>query len=558
MTREGREALFDLIYEAARGSRQAVDLLDAFVTMRAEDLSPEKLLPHLRRVEQLLEILDAGQRQARMLLDQTPLAVAIVDRESRIVECNALAEVELRDQGLFCRRNGCIEPVVGREKERLQRAIRRSIDRGRVGQGLVLHISDGAVSREVMVRSGFAAGVFAEELQRDMACVSFAPARAEAVARRRWLMNEYGLTRREAMLASLFVDTPSIAGLAQALRRSEHTIRSQIKSVFSKTGVGNQAELMRLLLGGGHAVTSHARVVDGIGLSSGRSELRLPDGKVLGYAEYGAPDGLPVFYFHSFTGCDMECAHDVPLLQRLGIRMIGVERPGYGRSTPDAAVGFAEWPGHVRCLANRLGVDRFHIVSMSGSSAYALACALHQPERVRALALISPMGEVRGAKDIQGMMPMNRMVYDMILHCPPRFIQTLARLMARAFSADPEAYLERVLPHIAPADQRVMAQVRFRTHLKETFVESRKLHQRAFSEDMIRYARPWNLELERMSVPVSIWHGEENRHIPLPMAKHLAARLPGCRTHWLAGEGYYLNYSHWEEILTDLLQLDPG
>jgi len=63
---------------------------------------------------------------------------------------------------------------------------------------------------------------------------------------------------------------------------------------------------------------------------------RLPGGRKLGYAEGGDPNGVPVFYFHGFPGSRLEAT----LLPPSGIRLIGVDRPGYGLSTPAPA---ASW-----------------------------------------------------------------------------------------------------------------------------------------------------------------------------------------------------------------------
>ena len=36
--------------------------------------------------------------------------------------------------------------------------------------------------------------------------------------------------------------------------------------------------------------------------------LRLPDGRTLAYADYGTPEGKPVFYFHGLGGSRLEAA----------------------------------------------------------------------------------------------------------------------------------------------------------------------------------------------------------------------------------------------------------
>lgn len=42
---------------------------------------------------------------------------------------------------------------------------------------------------------------------------------------------------------------------------------------------------------------------------SGSYRLVLNDGHRLGFAEYGDWAGIPVFYFHEYPGCRLECKH---------------------------------------------------------------------------------------------------------------------------------------------------------------------------------------------------------------------------------------------------------
>jgi DNA-binding CsgD family transcriptional regulator len=58
----------------------------------------------------------------------------------------------------------------------------------------------------------------------------------------------HGITRAEARLASMLADGISLEEVAEALLVSIQTVRSQLKSVFAKTGVTRQAELVALLL----------------------------------------------------------------------------------------------------------------------------------------------------------------------------------------------------------------------------------------------------------------------------------------------------------------------
>ena len=62
------------------------------------------------------------------------------------------------------------------------------------------------------------------------------------------------------------------------------------------------------------------------------------------------------------------------LLAAAGVRMIGVDRPGYGLSTVPWAAGFSNWPRAVAALADQLGLGRFAVLAHSLGSAFALAC----------------------------------------------------------------------------------------------------------------------------------------------------------------------------------------
>ncbi len=544
-----KTSFLDLLYEAAFDGSQIIELLDALIAID-DSRSMEHLLRHLERIERIFRALDTGRDHLHLFLDQVPLAVVLVDEEQQIVERNIIAERELaRDAFVKCD-GGQLLLARPECQKRLVDAVRSVI--GKEVESVVLEFHEETPTMQMVVRHGYVAGLFSEGATNNIVCVSFLPSVANRVARRQWLAQRYGLTARESELATLFVRYPSVPELASRMRRSEHTVRSQIKSVFQKTGVRGQAELMRLLLTEDSAINPErdACIPE---VSPAAQHCHMSDGQDLCYTEYGPVDGRPVFYFHSFTGCRTECAHDLAVLERLGVRMIAVDRPGYGLSTNTGGGGFLQWAQYVRQLANRLDIENFHIVAMSGASAYGLACASVLYGQVQGLALISPMGEVREPDDLIGMMPLNRKVYELILRCPAELARFLAYLMARAFTVDPEAYLKRVLPDIAPSDQRLLSDPHVRNHAKKTFVESRGRHLRGFSEDMIRYARPWGIDLQAISCRVTIWHGDDNRHVPLRMAQAIASQLADCRTHFLPGEGYYLNYSHWGAILEDLV-----
>jgi len=64
------------------------------------------------------------------------------------------------------------------------------------------------------------------------------------------LVSVYGLTPSESQVAISIANGHSIDSIARTSNHSAHTIRSQLKSTFRKTGVSRQSELIKLLLTG--------------------------------------------------------------------------------------------------------------------------------------------------------------------------------------------------------------------------------------------------------------------------------------------------------------------
>ena len=125
--------------------------------------------------------------------------------------------------------------------------------------------------------------------------------------------------------------------------------------------------------------------------------IELPGGGSLGYAGFGDPDGVPCFAFHGQSSSRLMPGWMFPpeLLTAAGVRMIGVDRSGYGLSRAPRAAGLADWPGAVGALADHLGLGRFAVLAHSLGSAYALACGPALGDRLAVIVIASGMGPLR-------------------------------------------------------------------------------------------------------------------------------------------------------------------
>jgi len=557
--------LLGLVYDSVMHDERGLDLVDALLALELEELPSEAIVPHLQRAEEIRRRLEPESSAARSLMDELPLAVFVVDQYANIQEMNALARKELEKQCSLLIRNNTLMLADEKKCTALHTALQkltRSKDKTQE-ISISVYCPEEAMPIQLFVRYNSALAHWMKGATTEpVLSVSFLPTESSLGMSQHMLVEQYQLTQTEARISLAFALLPDIEQLALRMHRSAHTIRSQLKVVYQKTGCHNQADLVRLILTAKRSPEAAPKgtfaAKEPRHNSSRDCQLRLPDGSIMGYADYGDEHGIPVFFFHCFISNRLECSFDLAAASELNIRLIAPERSGYGLSSLCVRDGFSDWPARVTYLADSLGIDTFYIAAYSGSTAYALACGCQLAERIRGIALISPMGEINCEADLEGMMPFNRRAFELAMYCPSKLTLFFGRMLAKLFTHSPEQYFVRTLPNMPPVDQKLLTDPCIRQHIISTFEAAHSKHHIAISLELARYTTAWDLPLEAIGLPMDVWHGELNRHIPFAMTKRLVARLKTCNTHYLPKDGYYLLYSHWRDILDTLTAQDDG
>src|SRR5262245_8517160 len=99
------------------------------------------------------------------------------------------------------------------------------------------------------------------------------------------------------------------------------------------------------------------------------------DGRTVGFADYGTRDQTAVVWCHGGPGNRFEPSFVADSAGRAGMRLIGIDRPGYGRSTPQPGRTIGGWVPDAMAVVDHLGIDRFVVIGASTGGAYALALA---------------------------------------------------------------------------------------------------------------------------------------------------------------------------------------
>jgi len=117
--------------------------------------------------------------------------------------------------------------------------------------------------------------------------------------------------------------------------------------------------------------------------------LELSDGRRLTYDDVGAPDGRPIVYLHGCPDCRLTRHPDDELAAAIGVRLIAVDRPGYGGSDAPRDWTRRSMAEDVVALLAKLNIDRSAVLGWSSGGQIALACAAVAPERVAAVGLVA-------------------------------------------------------------------------------------------------------------------------------------------------------------------------
>jgi len=280
--------------------------------------------------------------------------------------------------------------------------------------------------------------------------------------------------------------------------------------------------------------------------------IKLPDGRNLGYAEYGDPKGKPVFFFHGTPGSRLFHPPD-EVTKRLGVRLVCAERPGYGESTFQTNRQLLDWPKDVAQLADHLGFERFAVVGHSGGGPHTLACAYALSDRVTAAGTVAGAGPVDTPNATEGLIFLHWLGFKVGQYAPWPFWNLLFQYLFREIAADPTKAIDRDKDTWPPADREILTKPEIRELCIRSDVEAFRHGLLAYAWDARLLTRPWGFKLDEIKIPVHLWHGVMDNSTTMAMARYMADKIPNGNLNICEDEAHMLLIPHWEEILATLI-----
>ncbi|MHA2357671.1 MAG: alpha/beta fold hydrolase [Candidatus Heimdallarchaeaceae archaeon] len=284
--------------------------------------------------------------------------------------------------------------------------------------------------------------------------------------------------------------------------------------------------------------------------------VTLNDGRILSYADLGEKEGEPIFYFHGFPGSRLEgrLIHDKA--KEVGLRVLSVDRPGFGLSDFQSRRKITDWSQDVLELADRLDFKKFGVFGISAGAPYALACALNHPEKLTVVGIISALGSVEFKDSIRGdhlfafrLARFSKLLFSL------GFWFTRLRFIRHENKA--EIFSKRKSKEVTRKDQEILMSPLTSSLMYESQCESCRKGMKGLAYEAILLGKTWNLKLEEISkkLKIYLWHGEKDYISPVSATREIEKRLSNSVVKYYPEEGHYsLPINKTEEILKDIIQ----
>ena len=276
--------------------------------------------------------------------------------------------------------------------------------------------------------------------------------------------------------------------------------------------------------------------------------LRLADGRRIGFAEYGDPEGLPVLAIHGTPGSRFMFALTDRAARERRLRIVAPERSGYGLSDFRRQASLEEAASDLEHCANALGLRRFALIGVSGGGPYAVAAAAAMPRRIALLALINPVGPIAEGDRRIRLSRAHRLIFTRLGRSDAAcaaFFWSLRQLVHFAPGVAYRALRQRV----PPPDRAVLARDEVRANLRAALREGLRPGIDGARQDLRLYCANWRLPLRDIDVPAVLWQGSDDAIVPPGAAYDLAETLPNCRLDVVQGGGHYWIFSGFERVL---------
>ena len=284
-------------------------------------------------------------------------------------------------------------------------------------------------------------------------------------------------------------------------------------------------------------------------MSDGRLTLR--DGRTLAWREYGPAAGQPVLWFQGTPGSRFSRHAHEGVYERLQVRLIVFDRPGYGASSRLPGRGISVIADDAAQLLDQLTLESVHVGGGSGGGPHAVAFATCCPDRTRAASVVvgaAPLVEA----DLGGLIQVNRDAWY-AAHDSWEALHALLTPLREALLADPLAGFREIMEVAPPSDKAVMDDPAWQRVLVESTTEALRPGAEGWADEGLAITLPWDFDPTSVRCSLTWWHGEHDANAPIAAVHRLLQGMEGVELRTWDSGGHLEPYRRYDEILRELL-----
>lgn len=269
----------------------------------------------------------------------------------------------------------------------------------------------------------------------------------------------------------------------------------------------------------------------------------LPDGRAAQLWFGGAADGPLVLFFHGCPDTRWAARTGEGAARDAGVRLLCVNRPGYGRSDSHAST-HTSVAADAMHVADELGVDELAVLGMSVGGGYAVACAASYPNRVTTLGLVATLRppELAAEEPVEEAMERYR----------PDFESYVAAIAPD--DPDDAAVAERWTSALPLQDGEILRASLPTAQIAASAREALANHD-GYLHDAALTFRPWDFDLAAVRCRTTLWYGELDERAR-PGGDWLADRIAGAELVVRPGATHLATLlAHWQDVFKRLQEV---
>lgn len=490
------------------------------------------------------------------IVDKLPVAIILFDTEGNIVLSNHKANDILRESHFISLRNGMFCCKDGHAQTQIRNYFSKiaHIDSTEQNENDLIETIrfDNNTAPEMM--SGllfpFSHNTLQPQLKNHVALIISGALPGDSI-HEKTIQDLFGVTPAEASLMKQLSLGRTADQIADEKHVSINTIKSQLKSIFLKTGTSKQQEVIKLVVTSpaiyndrNHRPTS-IHHTDHICVPNKEEVISLSDGRLLSYAEFGDKDGIPLLYLHSALGCRFEISPNRSSLTKLGIRLIVPERPGIGKSSPLIGRSVLDWVDDCSELLDHLRLPTTNVLGYSVGANYALALAYKIPHRLSRVTIVSPSLPFNNNEYLNQLTPNYRLFVALGRYLPSMALRLFERMIRKA-NANPDKFFDKV---ISGERNDYVSQIPELRSMRIQCIKEIGYHGiHSCPWEMLLLVKPLGFSYNDINHPISIWQGTNDQESPYYRVKKMLS-APNYHLHTLHDEGHQILFKFWHGIL---------